>query len=68
MDFLIIGGFGYLGSRIVDHFSEKGVNITIGTNASQYKKLADIEIIKDYRKLDVNQLSNFSSNQRKLIH
>lgn len=58
MDFLIIGGFGYLGSRIVDHFSEKGVNITIGTNASQYKKLADIEIIKDYRKLDVNQLSN----------
>ena len=58
MDYLILGGFGYLGSRIVDHFSEKGVNITIGTNASQYKKLSDIEIIKDYRKLNVNQLSN----------
>ena len=56
MDYLILGGFGYLGSRLVDHFSLQKINIKIGTSSSQIFKLSKVEIIRNYRKLDFSQL------------
>ena len=61
MDCLVLGGFGYLGSRIIDHFSLKDVTITIGTHSSDYDEFPDLKIIKDYRKLNTKKLLDLTS-------
>ena len=44
MDCLVLGGLGYLGSRIIDHFSLKN-KITIGSNSYKCEKIDGFEII-----------------------
>ena len=54
MDCLILGGYGYLGSRIVDHLKDK-LNIVIGTeNKTDFK--SNYRNIYGYRKSNEEQL------------
>ena len=61
MDCLVLGGLGYLGSRIIDHFSLKN-KITIGSNSYKCEKIDDFEIIKNYRELNYINLLDLLSN------
>lgn len=58
MDYLIFGGFGYLGSRIIEHFSKKNINITIATCNTNYCELPYQNVITDYRDINPEKLSD----------
>ena len=61
MECLIFGGFGYLGSRVVDHIKKNKFNITIGTNNEIKKDICEFHTISNYRKLNCLELSNLIS-------
>ena len=50
MDCLIFGGFGYIGSRLVDNLINKGYRLTVGTR--NIKNIKSLNIITDYKKLE----------------
>ena len=59
MDCLIFGGFGYIGSRLVDNLINKGYRLTIGTrNKKNIKNIKSLNIITNYRKLNFTQLND----------
>ena len=57
MDCLIFGGFGYIGSRLIDTLLKKGFNLTISTRSPENYKFSFIKIIKNNRKINPKQLT-----------
>ena len=57
MDCLIFGGFGYLGSRIIDELIKKEYKITVCTNNETKKSFCTFNKISNYRKLNIEELS-----------
>ena len=56
MDCLIFGGYGYLGSRILDHLRNKKWDLIIGTNNPTQLKINKFKTIYKYRYLEDKDL------------
>ncbi len=57
MDCLIFGGFGYIGSRLIDTLLIRGFNLTISTRSPKNYKFSQIQIIKNDRQINLEQLT-----------
>ena len=65
MDCLILGGYGFLGSRIVDYLKKKG-NITIGSSQIKINNFGYKSII-EYRELTDIELDQLTKNFELII-
>ena len=62
MDCLIFGGFGYIGSRLIDTLLLRGFNLTIATRSPKNYKFSNIKIIKNDRKINLEKLTELVDN------
>ena len=62
MDCLVLGGHGYLGSRIFDFLNTSSNNVTIGSETFSKNESTKLNIISNYRNLDDDQLINLTQN------
>ncbi len=67
MDYLVFGGFGYIGSRIVDFLNKESNKITIASNSQHFLSSSLIETISNYRSMDDNQLIKLISKYDVII-